>query len=138
MAYTHKRTVQFAETDMAGVMHFSNYFRIMEEAEHAFWRSMGHGVHVTDGDKTISWPRVAVKCSYVAPVQFEEELTIKISVTKIGKRSLTMRYDFKSNDRNVAHGEMKTVCCEVSEGKFGSIDIPPHVRGLLEAHPADA
>ena len=33
MAFTLKRTVQFAETDMAGVMHFSNYFRIMEETE---------------------------------------------------------------------------------------------------------
>jgi len=137
MAFTHKRTVQFAETDMAGVMHFSNYFRVMEEAEHAFWRSIGQSVHATTDKKTISWPRVAVSCSYVAPVQFEEELTVRISVAKIGRRSLTTRYDFACGDREVAHGEMKTVCCEVGDGKFQSIDIPPHIRALLEAHPSD-
>ena len=32
------RRVQFAETDMAGVMHFANYFRLIEEVEHAFYR----------------------------------------------------------------------------------------------------
>ena len=28
------RRIQFAETDMAGIVHFSNFFRYMEEAEH--------------------------------------------------------------------------------------------------------
>ena len=35
------RRVEFSETDMAGIMHFSNYFRFMETAEHAFFRSLG-------------------------------------------------------------------------------------------------
>ena len=39
MAY--KRRVEFAETDMAGQVHFSNFFRYMEAAEHAFFRSLG-------------------------------------------------------------------------------------------------
>ena len=36
--FTIKRRVQFSETDMAGIMHFANYFRLMEEVEHAFLR----------------------------------------------------------------------------------------------------
>jgi hypothetical protein len=42
--FSYARRVQFAETDMAGVMHFANYFRLMEEAEHGFWRSLGLNV----------------------------------------------------------------------------------------------
>ena len=34
------RIVQFAETDLAGLLHFANYYRIMEEVEHSFWRSV--------------------------------------------------------------------------------------------------
>ena len=30
------RMVEFFETDMAGIMHFSTFFRYMESAEHAF------------------------------------------------------------------------------------------------------
>ena len=38
------RRVEFSETDLAGIMHFSNFFRFMESAEHAFWRSLGFSV----------------------------------------------------------------------------------------------
>ena len=43
MPYEFKtiRRVEFSETDMAGIMHYSNYFRFMETAEHAFFRSLG-------------------------------------------------------------------------------------------------
>ena len=33
------RRVDFADTDMAGIIHFSNYFRYMEFAEVAFLRA---------------------------------------------------------------------------------------------------
>ena len=36
-----KRRVHFYETDAAGIVHFSTYFRYMEEAEHALWRDAG-------------------------------------------------------------------------------------------------
>ena len=35
------RQVEFSETDMAGIMHFSNFFRFMEAAEHAFFSVFG-------------------------------------------------------------------------------------------------
>ena len=39
--FKHIRRVEFAETDMAGIVHFSNFFRMMEATEHAFFRSLG-------------------------------------------------------------------------------------------------
>ena len=39
--YRLKRRVQFYETDMAGIVHFSWFFRYLEEAEHAMWREAG-------------------------------------------------------------------------------------------------
>ena len=37
--YRYHRRVQFADTDQAGVVHFSWFARYMEEAEHALWRA---------------------------------------------------------------------------------------------------
>ena len=34
------RQIEFVETDMAGIMHFSNFFRLMESAETSFFRSL--------------------------------------------------------------------------------------------------
>ena len=47
VAYEFKivREVEFSDTDMAGIMHFSNFFRFMEAAEHAFFRSLGLSIH---------------------------------------------------------------------------------------------
>ena len=43
MAYEFRivQEVEFYHTDMAGIMHYSNFFRFMEAAEHAFFRSLG-------------------------------------------------------------------------------------------------
>ena len=42
--------VQFSETDMAGIVHFSNFFRWMEEVEHAYFRSLGLSVSMARFD----------------------------------------------------------------------------------------
>ena len=46
IVYRMNRRVQIADTDFAGVLHFSNYFRFMEEIECAFWRSLGPGIRM--------------------------------------------------------------------------------------------
>ena len=49
------RRVEFYETDAAGIVHFSNFFRYMETAEHAFLRSLGHQFHEQHGEAEIGW-----------------------------------------------------------------------------------
>ena len=56
-SFSMTRSVTFAETDMAGILHFSNYFRYMEEAEHAFFRSLGFRVHACERSGAWGWAR---------------------------------------------------------------------------------
>jgi len=126
-----KRRVQFAENDGAGVVHFSNYYRMMEEAEHAFWRSLGLSVLTTDGDTAISWPRVAASCEHFAPARFEDELELSLSITRMGDRSLKYRVDFNRDERCIATGRMTAVCCTMADGVFQSVDIPPSLRSKV-------
>src|SRR5215831_6794970 len=47
-----QRRVEFADTDMAGIVHFANFFRYMEAAEVEFLRSRGLSVAmIWDGQK---------------------------------------------------------------------------------------
>ena len=41
LKFTFTRRVQFFDTDMAGIVHFANFYRFMEEAEHEMFRSLG-------------------------------------------------------------------------------------------------
>ena len=131
-AYSINRRVQFAETDMAGVAHFSNYFRWMEDVEHAFFRSLGLSVVMHQQGREISWPRVAVECEYFGPVRFEDELELRLRVMKVGEKSFTYEVDFMKGDRQVALGKVTSVCCAVEPpGGFTAIPIPPDIRSRL-------
>ena len=92
--FSTRRRVAFCATDLAGVMHFSNYLRWMEDAEHAFWRSLGLSVHAPDAATPYSWPRVSVSCEYRAPLRFEDEAELRLRLVNLGGRSLTLEVEF--------------------------------------------
>jgi YbgC/YbaW family acyl-CoA thioester hydrolase len=100
MAYEFKskRQVQFAETDMAGIAHFTNFFRYMEETEHAFYRSLGFSVDMERADKSLGlgWPRVRAECEYKHPLRFEDEFEVHLLVAEI--KSKTIRQAQGDND----------------------------------------
>lgn len=126
------RRVTFAETDLAGVLHFSNYFRMMEEAEHAYFRSRGLCVVQSDGGRVISWPRVRVSCEYFAPARFEDELELRFRIVDLGKRSMTSEVEFLLAGRRTALGQTKAACCAMTDHTFSVIDVPEHIRRALQ------
>ena len=131
-SFSIQRVVQFAETDMAGIAHFSNYFRWMEEVEHAFFRSLGMSVIMPHGDGDITWPRVSVSCEYSGPVRFEDDLDLRLRVAKIGGKSLVFEVDIMKGGERVALGKMTSVCCTIVDGTMRSVTIPAEIRAKLE------
>jgi 4-hydroxybenzoyl-CoA thioesterase/acyl-CoA thioester hydrolase len=119
------RLVEFSDTDMAGIMHFSAYFRYMEAAEHELLRSIGLSVYSEIDGAAISFPRVAAACEYKSPVRCENVLDIDVSVKRVGTKSVTYDFRFSHDGREVAAGEMTSVCCRVEHGRPPiSIPIP--------------
>jgi len=118
---------------MAAVMHFSNYFRWMEEIEHAFFRSVGMSVVQDHGEATISWPRVHVSCEYFAPARFEDEIEMRLEIMSLSEKSLTYEVTFWKEGGRLARGRTKAVCCRMSAGGvFESTVIPSEIRTKLE------
>ena len=145
MAHEHtiRRRVEFSETDMAGIVHFSRFFRYMEAAEHDFFRSLGHSIVTTIGGRSYGWPRVHAECDYKAPLAFEERFEVTLRVREIRNRSLI--YDFiftrlvdEAPADEVARGSITAVC--VTEGEDGTMratTLPPEITGLIEPAPAE-
>src|SRR5208283_4279712 len=91
--FRSRQRVEFADTDMAGIVHFSNFFRYMERVEHEFLRSLGLSVHGVNGEDLVSWPRVSAECKFRAPLSFEDELDVRLLVRE--KRSKSVTYEFR-------------------------------------------
>jgi YbgC/YbaW family acyl-CoA thioester hydrolase len=130
-----KRRVAFSETDLAGVMHFSNYYRWMEDVEHAFWRSLGESIVTppTAGEAhPVSWPRVKTSCEYAGPAHFEDEIELCFRVRAVGEKSYTFEVEFLKGSARIARAETTAVCCTMRGGRFASTPIPADVRRKLE------
>lgn len=134
LSFSMTRVVEFCETDMAGIAHFSNFYRWMEQAEHAFFRSLGLTIaHVKDDGTTIGFPRVSASCRFLSPAQFEDELTVRLEIQRIGVKSLTYEAIFSIGERLVAKGTLKTVCCQFRPGEqLESIALPDEYRSRIE------
>jgi len=142
MPYEFKltRRVEFAETDMAGIVHFSNFFRMMEATEHAFFRSLGFSIHGHENGTTIGWPRVSASCDYRAPLRFEEEVEIHLLVADVRSRSIRYQFIFRkpADGIEVARGQVAAVCATVDKttGKLAPLQIPEAIRAQITPAPA--
>ena len=135
------RRVEFSETDMAGIMHFSNYFRFMEKAEHAFFRSLGFSVAHSRLGLEICLPRVHAECDYAAPLRFEDEVQVRLLVERKGRRSLTYQFRFSrvngSDPQEVARGRLTVASVELqADGSLEAVPLPKAIADKIEQAPA--
>ncbi len=131
--FRYHRRVQFAETDLAGVVHFSMYFRYLEEAEHAMWRAAG--LSIAPRDEDIGFPRVSASMEYRAPLRFDDEIDVTIRIENMSARSIRYAGTITRAGAPVASGVMTTVCVERST--MQSRDLPVDVGLRLSALQAD-
>ncbi len=131
MPFSYKRRVEFAETDQAGIAHFSVFFRYMEEAEHALWRAAGMSIAPRG---QAGWARVSAAFDFKAPLRFEDECDISVDLADVGSRSVRYAFTFRHGDRLVGTGTMTTVPVNrTSDGALCSCDVPADVIERLRA-----
>ncbi len=138
--FVYTRRVEFADTDMAGIMHFSSIFRFMESAEHAFFRSLGYSVTLDEIDPALGLPRVQAEASFRRPFRFEDEIEIEFTIREKRTKSLTYGFELRKvgdPERFVAAlGSMTVVCVRRDhEGKMASHELPGELAEKIEAEP---
>lgn len=132
--FTTTRRVEFGDTDMAGIMHFANFFRFMETAETDFLIARGLSVSGVDAAGKYGFPRVSVACDYQRPARFAEVLTIAVTIEKLGRKSVSYRFDFtNARGEALATGRITAVFCRYSPTGMASEEIPADIRANLES-----
>jgi acyl-CoA thioester hydrolase len=143
MAYEFKaiRRVEFADTDTAGIMHFSNYFKFMETAEHGFFRSLGLSIFRDKAHPEVGWPRVHAECDYDAPVTFDDQVEIHLLVKAKKSKALSYVFDFRKLNADpplqVARGALTVVCVMMKDGEMSACTIPGYIADKIQVAPAD-
>ena len=140
------RTVEFCETDMAGIMHFSNFFRWMEACEAAFYRSLELPLISFVPGNVVGWPRVSASCTYKSPLRFNDTAEVRLLIKEVRTRAVIYVFQFRKTDLSgrilsdvVAEGEIAAVCVTSdASGQMMAQPIPADVRAKLEVASASA
>jgi acyl-CoA thioester hydrolase len=141
--FTIERLVEFSDTDMAGVVHFAQFFRYMEACETAFLRSLGLALIDETGAQRTGWPRVRASCEYRVPLRFGDTVEVRLAVKEIKPRALGYGFRFckltpGSPPVEVAIGELTVVCAELDDAthRMTSREIPAAVLAKLKIAPS--
>jgi acyl-CoA thioester hydrolase len=138
MPFEHRirKRVEFAETDMAGIVHFSRFFNYMESAEQEFLRSLGFSVVMSIGEKRYAWPRVNVGCDYRRPLRFEEEFDVVLLVREVRARSIVYDFIFAlPTGEFLARGAMTAVCVSHDGHAMSAVAVPAEVLAKIQPAP---
>ena len=138
-----QRRVEFHETDQAGIIHFSNYYKYMDTAVAEFFRALDLPGPITrywggTGKDEYDWPYIKTSCDFKKPARFDDLLHIHIWVKKIGNKSMAFEISFEKENEELARGEMLVVCCRTIGGEPRSQEIPSEIReriAVASGHP---
>jgi YbgC/YbaW family acyl-CoA thioester hydrolase len=137
--FSINRRVDFHETDAAGIMHFSNFYRWMEVCEHEWFRALGLPMMSTTPEGVrLGWPRREASCGFVRPLRCGDMVRVTGSILEVGNTSVGYQFVFEKDRAGkwteVARGRMTTVHVrQDSSGRMEAEPVPAAVRAALGA-----
>lgn len=114
---------------MAGVMHYSNFFRYFEACEEEFYRSLGTKLSRLKEKYGIMLPRVEAHCEYKVACKFDDLIEVVLRVREGARK--TIIYDFelyrKDEKQLAAQGYLKCIAVDLN---WKAVQLPPKVANI--------
>lgn len=131
--FEFEKKVRFGEIDEAGIVYYPRFFNFYHLAmEEFFEQAVGTPyAEVIKGWK-VGFPTVHVQADFFKPLRFGDVMTIAVSVTKLGRSSVRMRYRVRrtGEDAVAAQAILTTACVDMTT--FRARSIPQQLREAFE------
>ena len=123
--------VRWADVDLVGIMRFSAFTRLVENAEQDMSREVGLGYQKIMQNPAVWMPRRNLSIAYTAPARIDDVLQLVTYVSRMGESSVVFNVDvMTANFRQLyAAAEVVTVC--VDARAFTKVALPEETRLAL-------
>ena len=91
LAWPH--TVRWSECDPAGIAYYPRFFEWMDAASHVLTREMGISGADMLPPSRLAVPLAAVRADFLAPVNLDDEVEVRLRVTRLGRTSFSVRHE---------------------------------------------
>ena len=129
--FSLQRRVQFYETDSAGIVHFSWFFRYVEEAEDALWRKAG--LSIAPRESAVGFPRVSASFDFRSPLYFEDQFEVEIRVAAITAKTIRYSATVTRDQTEIAVGHLTITCVRKGpDGRLKAVEIPLEIADRFQ------
>jgi len=96
--HSTKIRVRYADTDQMGYMYYGKYAEFYEVGRVEMLRSLGLTYKAME-DSGIIMPVTELKCKYIKPAFYDEEITVKVILENVPSVRIHFRYEL-SNEKH--------------------------------------
>ena len=135
MSFKYAFRVRWVDTDVAGVMHYTNFFRYFEACEQEFYRSLG-ATHAKIREKyKVMLPRVEAHCVYRVACKYDDLIEVVMKVKEITDKTVTYEFQLNKKETNqlAAEGYLKCIAVDLN---WKAALLPTEVAGILRENMA--
>ncbi len=129
--YIYQTKIKLHETDAAGLLFFSNQFKIIHDAYEALLETIGFGFADLIRNKDFFLPIVHSESDYKLPLFVGDVLEVQVEVENVGQTSFTFAYRLLNAKQEVA-GTARTVHVTVDKETNQKIPLPQDMRRGIE------
>jgi acyl-CoA thioester hydrolase len=97
-----KLRVRYGETDQMGYMYYGNYAEFFEVGRVEMLRSLGLTYSGMEASG-IMMPVLEMKCKYLKPARYDEEITINVIMDKMPGVKIHFRYELFNEKQELIH-----------------------------------
>lgn len=108
VTFETKIRVWYKHTDQMGVVHHSNYICYYEEARSAFMRHIGSSYAEMEA-RGVVMPILHVESDYLRSAYYDDELTIRLTVSDVPKARFIVHYDVFNSKGELLNRGMTTL-----------------------------
>lgn len=120
--------VRWADVDLVGIMRFSAFTRLVENAEQDLSREAGLGYQETTNNPAIWMPRRKLSIEYHSPARIDDLLGLVTYVSRVGDSSLVFNVDVMTADFRQLYASAEMVTVSVDATTFQKVPLPQETR----------
>lgn len=132
--------MRFGDLDAAGIAYYPNLVNFLHEAFEDFFRGHVGRPYPEVYAEGIGFPTVKLDMEFVSPVRYGDSVDVAVSVERIGRSSVQVRYEGSVGGRPVFHA--RNIAVVVDMKTFRPVPLPDWLRArfaaALEPAPAGA
>jgi YbgC/YbaW family acyl-CoA thioester hydrolase len=136
MPFSTRIPVRFGDCDPAGLVYYPVIFHYCHVAmEEFFAECCGIPYHKLMADERIGFPTVNTGAEFFVPLVYGDEAEIEVLVKRVGRSSVTFKYDIRRAGDAVLCARCTNVQVSMNLDTRRAVPIPERYRVVFAQHP---